>query len=182
VGTAPLASGLRVNAGKVRVAVSLGDRQRTETVELAGGDSREVVVELPPEPPRPVDPAPPPPVPPAPPAPRGVGGAVIATWSITGVLTLGWGGLALAAVAASNDLASKRRVLGTTTTDLESAASNARGLALGADVVLGVAGASAIVATVVTALDRRPAATALGGVRLGYVGPTPSGWMVAGTF
>ncbi len=163
VGTSPLSGPIIVSSGKRRFdAVKEGFRAVPKTEEIAGQETREVVLDLQPSttvinvggggeggsggstgtggsgggtlPPQ-EDPVPVLP---------------IVFWSMTGAFVIGTaitGGLALASDSTLQDL---KRTPGTSTDEIDSKAHEARGLAIGSDVMLGLSIVSAGLATYFT--------------------------------
>ncbi|MBL9022204.1 MAG: tetratricopeptide repeat protein [Myxococcales bacterium] len=200
IGTSPLPGPITVSSGKRKFdATKSGFRSTPKTEEIAGQENREVVIDLQPSttvinvggggeggaggvvvggegggPP-------PPPEEPAPVLP-------IVFWSLTGAFVVGTavtGGLAL---GADSDLQEQKRTPNTSTDDIDSAASKARGLAIASDVLLGVSIVSAGLATYFTidwALsskkeEAQPADEATEPAAALYLGPGQAG--VRGTF
>jgi hypothetical protein len=163
VGTSPLPGPIVVSAGKRKFdAVKDGFRTTPKTEEIAGQESRDIVLDMqasttvinvggggdggggggvvttgpgggttaPPEEPVPVLP--------------------ITFWSLTGAFVIGTavtGGLAL---SADSELQDMKRTPGTSTDDIDGAASKSRGLAIASDVMLGLSIVSAGLATYFT--------------------------------
>jgi len=197
VGQSPMSGPIVVSAGKRKFdATKEGFRSTPRTEEIAGQETREIVIDLqasttvinvgggdggtgggtggegggtppPPEDPVPVLP--------------------IVFWSLTGAFVVGTavtGGLAL---GADSDLQEMKRTPNTPVEDIESAASKSRGLAIASDVLLGVSIVSAGLATYFTIDfylskpdDAAPAGEDEAPAAALYVGPTGLG--VHGTF
>lgn len=138
-GTSPPPSPILVTAGARRVVARLGERTATEVVEVAGGETRRVVLRLPapaskeaspPGPVAPALPASPPRVEPARASwtwvPWTLAGAFAAGATVTGVLALG----------AADDLETERGELGSTSADREKLGDRAGALALTTDLLI----------------------------------------------
>lgn len=199
IGTSPLPGPVTVSAGKRKFdAVKQGFRTTPKTEEIAGQETREIVLDMQPSttivnvgggdggtggatiggegggPP-------PPPEEPVPVLP-------ITFWSLTGVFVIGTavtGGLAL---STDSSLQEMKRTPGTATEDIESEAQKSRNLAIASDVLLGVSIVSAGLATyftidwVLSANKEEPEAPADEATPAAalYFGPTGAG--VRGTF
>lgn len=131
VGKAPLPAAVQVNMGEVKIVVRKGSREKSQTLELAGGVSKQISVELP------AEGAPPPPPPPPPgekPSAGGPSAAVIGTWVTTGVLAITSGILGGLALGASDELKNLKKTAGVTREELDGASGKVTGLAAGCDV------------------------------------------------
>ncbi len=202
VGKTPLAKPLLVSAGRRKVtATKEGRIPSTKTMEVAGGDSLHVQLDLvepapgqampPPagEPgPSPTPPtAPPPPAPPPPATDAGGSSVPWIGWAVTGGLTAGAVVCGILALGASSDLTSMRETAGQTREGLDEAQSKTVTLALVTDILAGaaiVAGGISLYFTVSgSSSSAEPAATAksrpAGELK---VGVTPGGVKLLGTF
>ena len=173
VGTSPLSHPLTVSQGKRKITASVaGKPPATKFIEIAGGDTTSISLELESE-----NAAPPPPPPPPPPVemhrrvpivPWAVAGGLFAVWGVTGVVALVF----------SDDAQTKLNTYGASAADIKSAQNNAGAFALTSDIALGCTIVAVGVATVLTLLAK-PEPVEKTGARL-FIGPT--GFEVTGRF
>lgn len=208
IGKSPLAKPVLVSAGRHKVtATKEGRPPVTKVVDIAGGDTLRVSLELveqggatvvtpPPtgEPPKTTPPAVPtdPPsttpatsttttAPPLPPPDTGSSTPMIAGWAITGGLTAGAVVVGILALGASSDLETTRSTGGVSRAELDDAQSKSVTLALVTDILAGaaiVAGGVSIYLTV-SGSGSDPKATGYDSLR---VGVTPTGVRLLGAF
>jgi Tetratricopeptide repeat/PEGA domain len=188
VGSTPLAAPIVVSAGRRKITVTKnGYVPFTRWIEVAGGDSSEVDVDLEEASSRPAAPATPVAVsrvadtqPPD--ATRRDGGRssgwLWAGWVAAGTFAIGAGVGGALAYAASRELKSERSQLGANRADLDRKAGEVRDLSLAADICGGLAIAAAGVTLVLT-LSRGHESPERASVRLV---PGPGSLGVAGTF
>ena len=174
VGTSPLSHPLTVSQGKRKITATIpGKPPATKFIEVAGGDTTAISLELE------SDAAPPPPPPPPPPPAVEMHRRVpIAPWAIAGGLFAVWGATGIVALVFSDDAQTKLNTYGATSSDIKSAQSNAGAFALTSDIALGCTIVAVGVATVLTLLAK-PEPVEKAGARL-FVGPT--GFEVTGRF
>ncbi len=148
VGTSPLDKPLVVSQGKRKITANVsGKPPVTKTIEIAGGDSTSVVLEVESE-------APPPPPPPPPLAVETRRRIPWWSWGVTGGLAVVWGATGVTALVFSSQAQSKIATYGVTKNDITSAQDSARTFALVSDIALGCTVAMAGVATVLTILAK----------------------------
>jgi hypothetical protein len=194
VGTTPLSDPLLVNAGKRKISVSKsGYNTATRVIKVAGGDSKELELELkkssggaaaPPttsgQPP-PTDKPPPKDEPEPEPEAEGSSFPWV-PWAITGVLAAGTGVMAVLTLSAQSDLESERESV-TTREKLDDAESKTKTFALVTDVLLAATVVSAGVALYITldSGDDEPAEKEKASRRL-ELGVGPGSVNLRGTF
>lgn len=161
LGKSPLADPVLVNAGQRRVAASRGAATAVRVVDVAGGDTTTVSLDLAgpkaPPPPQPVARVTPPPS--AAPPPRAVaaphpGGSKL--WigiTVTGVLAAGAVAMGIGAIAQKNDFDAKVAALGSTTQQIDDARGRTRTFAAVADILTGAAVVSGVVTLIVAVVS-----------------------------
>ncbi|HET9955745.1 MAG TPA: PEGA domain-containing protein [Polyangiaceae bacterium] len=140
----PIATPIRVNAGRRRISVAMTGRlPQTRVIEVAGGDRVNLTFELnepqssaPPSRPLLTDLQPPSSSPAAPsaPPPRAVPWAM---WGVTGALAVGAGTLGIIALRERSDQKSLQEKFGVTESELDHADTRVRRFALLTDVLMG---------------------------------------------
>jgi hypothetical protein len=158
IGTTPLAGPVLVSAGRRRVTVSASGRTPASTmVDVVGGDTRKISVELQaaPDSGRASAGTPPPTIPVEPP-PRSIPWV---GWIITGAFAVGTGVTGVLALQASSDLKTKLGTLGVSQQDIDSAHSKTTSLGIASDALLGATAVAAGVSLYFT-LRTPPADTA----------------------
>ena len=147
VGVSPLASAITVSSGKRKITATLaGKPVAVKTLEIAGGDSTQVSLEIESE-----DVKQPPPPPPPVETRRKIPWAV---WGTTAGLFVVWGATGVVALIFSSDAQSKINTYGVTKGDITGAQDAARTFALVSDIALGCTVIAAGVATVMTILAK----------------------------
>jgi hypothetical protein len=180
VGTSPLDHPLVVSQGKRKIsAVADGKPPVSRTIEIAGGDSTSITLEVQSET------AAPPPPPPPPDAALGRDLAVPThrpvpwiAWGVAGGLAAAWAATGVVALVYSSDAQSKLGTYGVTASDITSAQDSAKIFALVSDISLGCTVIAVGVATVLTLLAKpvpieKPTASAhllVGPTGIGVVG------------
>jgi hypothetical protein len=149
VGTSPLEKSLMVSQGKRKISAAVsGKAPASKIIEVAGGDSAEVSLEIEQQS------APPPPPPPPPPPVETRRRVPWAPWAVTGGLFAVWGATGVIALAYSGDAQSKLNTYGVTASDIKSSQSAAGTFALVSDIALGCTVVAAGVAFVLTLLAK----------------------------
>ncbi len=149
VGTSPLDHPLVVSQGKRKITATIdGKPPVSKTIEVAGGDSTNVVLDMESES------APPPPPPPPPLAVETRRPIPWIAWGVTGGLAVAWGATGAVALVFSSDAQSKINTYGVTKTDITNAQDSAKAFALVSDIALGCTIVAAGVATVMTILAK----------------------------
>jgi hypothetical protein len=177
IGTTPLSGPLVVSAGRRKIAVAKdGYATITRWVELAGGDSSEVAIDLDQAPERTAAPVSSSPAG-TPWVERDTDSSAPANASQSGgVLWGGWvaaGSLAVAAAITgglaydrSQDLRDRRNRLGVTREELDQKAADVRNLSLATDVALGASVVTAVITLVATVSRTAPSSARTGSVRI----------------
>ncbi len=148
VGTSPLGQPLVVSQGKRKITASIANKPPvTKTIEVAGGDSTTIDLDVETEQ---VQQPPPPPPPPVETCRR----IPWIAWGTTAGLAAVWGATGVVALVFSSDAQSKLNTYPVTKTDITSAQDNARAFALVSDIALGCTIVAAGVATVMTILAK----------------------------
>jgi hypothetical protein len=175
VGRSPLAKPMTLSTGRHKIVVTReGYVPETRMVDLAGGDARQLQVDLRKlEAPKATEPAPVPP-PRAPQTEQGMGTPFWVSLGLTGVFAVGSGVTGYLALNAKNDNEDQAKTLGTTRSDLEDSQQRMDNYALAADILLG-ATVLAGGLTIYFAADG-PSETST------QVGLAPGGAVVSGTF
>jgi PEGA domain len=176
VGVSPLDHAVMVSQGKRKITATLnGKTPATKTLEVAGGDSAAVSLEIEQE-----AIAPPPPPPPPPPAEMRRRIPWVA-WGITGGLFAAWGVTGVFALVYSGQAQSKINTYPITQSDITGPENTAKAFALVSDIALGCTVVSAAVSLILTVIakpepvaEKHPPAAQL------LVGPT--GFTVIGRF
>ncbi len=159
VGKSPLAGPVLVNAGQRRIAATKGGATAVKVLDVAGGDTPTVDLEIaaptpPPATPRTVEQ--PPVSTPPPSAPEAHSGSKL--WigiTVTGVLAAGAVATGIAAIAEKSDYESKVATFGSTTQQIDDARSRTQTFAAVADILTGAAVVSGAVTLVVAILSGR---------------------------
>jgi len=172
VGTSPLSHPITVSQGKRKITASVDGRPAaTKTIEVAGGDSTSINLDIESE--QVQQPPPPPPPPPHVETRRRVPWAA---WGAAGGLFVAWGVTGVIALVFSSDAQTKLDTYGVTANQIKSAQDGARAFALASDISLGCTVIAVGVATVMTLLAK-PEPVEKAGARI-FVGPMG----IAGTF
>jgi hypothetical protein len=149
VGVSPLDHAVMVSQGKRKIAASVqGKPPASKVIEVAGGDSSTVDLDLE------KDTPPPPPPPPPPPVVETRRRIPWAVWGITGGLFVAWGATGVIALVFSNVAQTKINTYPVTQGDISSAQDLAKGFALASDISLGCTVVAASVAFVLTLLAK----------------------------
>ena len=174
VGTSPLDHAIMVSQGKRKISAAIDGKPTVDkTIEVAGGDSADVTLDIQEE-------APPPPPPPPPPPVEMRRHIPWAAWGVTGGLFVVWGATGVLALVFSSSFQSKLGTYPETASDIGSAQDLTRGFALASDIALGCTVVSAGVALVLT-LIAKPEPVEKKGVTARFdVGP--GGFSVSGRF
>lgn len=177
-GTTPLAAGVLVSAGRRKVTARIeGSAPVTKIVEIAGGDSTDVMIDLGAAPAASSSTTPPSTTAATPvEAPPGGRKVPVLPWVLTGVFAVGAGVTGGLALAASSDYKTKLDTFGTSRDELDGAGGTMRALAVTSDVLWGataIAGVTAIVLTITAGPAPAKAAQVSAG---------PGGIWVRGTF
>ncbi len=147
VGVSPLAAAITVSAGKRKfTAMIAGKPTAVKSLEVAGGDTTQVSLEVESD-----DVKPPPPPPPLVETRRKIPWAV---WGTTAGLFVVWGATGVIALVFSSDAQSKLNTYGVTSGDIKGSQDAARTFALVSDIALGCTVVAAGVATVMTILAK----------------------------
>jgi hypothetical protein len=147
VGVSPLPGPITVSAGKRKItAMVAGKPIAIKSLEIAGGDSTQVSLEIESE-----EVKPPPPLPPPVETRRRIPWAV---WGTTAGLFVVWVGTGVVALIFSNDAQTKINTYGVTKGDITGAQNAAGAFALVSDIALGCTVVAAGVATVMTILAK----------------------------
>lgn len=147
VGVSPLPNAITVSAGKRKfTAMVTGKPIAIKSLEVAGGDSTQVSLEIESD-----EVKPPPPPPPPVETRRRIPWLV---WGVTAGLAVVWGATGVVALIFSNDAQSKINTYGVTKGDITGAQDAARSFALVSDIALGCTIVAAGVATVMTILAK----------------------------
>lgn len=175
VGTSPLGHPLTVSQGKRKITATLDGRPpATKTIEIAGGDSTSISLDI--ETATHDQQQPPPPPPPPVETRRHVPWAA---WGAAGGLLVAWGVTGAVALAFSSDATSKLDTYGASAADIKGAQDGARGFALASDIALGCTVVAVGIATVLTILAKPEPVEKSASAHV-YVGPT--GIAVLGRF
>jgi len=176
VGTSPLDHPLTVSQGKRKISAAVdGKPPASKTIEIAGGDSTTVSLDIETEE-APTAPPPPPP-PPAPVATRRPIPWI--AWGVAGGLAVAWGVTGIVALAFSGDASAKLETYGVTANEIQSAENGAKAFAGVSDALLGCSIVAIGVATVLTILQKPVPVESRRSAHV-YVGPT--GVAVVGRF
>ena len=147
VGVSPLPAAITVSAGKRKfTAMVTGKPIAIKSLEIAGGDSTQVSLEVESE-----EVKPPPPPPPIVETRRKIPWVY---WGITAGFVAVWGGTGIVALIFSNDAQTKINTYGVTKSDITGAQDAARAFALVSDIALGCTVVAAGLATVMTILAK----------------------------
>ena len=147
VGVSPLASAITVSAGKRKITATIaGKPTAIKSLEIAGGDSTQVSLEIESDEVK----APPPPPPPVETRRR----IPWVPWGVTAGLFVVWGATGVLALIFSSDAQSKLNAYPVTKGDITGAQDAARTLALVSDIALGCTVVAAGVATLMTILAK----------------------------
>jgi len=147
VGVSPLSSAVTVSAGKRKItAMVAGKPTAIKSLEIAGGDTTQVTLEIESD-----DVKPPPPPPPIVETRRRIPWAA---WGATAGLFVVWGATGVVALIFSSDAQSKLNTYGVTKGDITGAQDAARTFAIVSDIALGCTVVAAGVATVMTILAK----------------------------
>lgn len=147
VGVSPLPAAITVSAGKRKfTAMVTGKPIAIKSLEIAGGDSTQVSLDVE------SDEVKPPPPPPPPVETRRKIPWVF--WGVTAGLAVVWGATGVVALVFSNDAQSKINTYGVTKGDITGAQDAARSFALVSDIALGCTVVAVGVATVMTILAK----------------------------
>jgi hypothetical protein len=148
VGVSPLPAAITVSAGKRKfTAMVTGKPIAIKSLEVAGGDSTQISLEIESEDVKQPPPPPPPPVETRRRIPW-------AAWGATAGLFVVWGATGVVALVFSSDAQSKINTYGVTANDIKGAQDTARTFALVSDIALGCTVVAAGVATVMTILAK----------------------------
>ena len=147
VGVSPLSSAVTVSAGKRKItAMVAGKPTAIKSLEIAGGDTTQVTLEIESD-----DVKPPPPPPPIVETRRRIPWVA---WGATAGLFVVWGATGVVALIFSSDAQSKLNTYGVTKGDITGAQDAARTFAIVSDIALGCTVVAAGVATVMTILAK----------------------------
>jgi hypothetical protein len=147
VGVSPLPAAITVSAGKRKITATIaGKPTAIKSLEIAGGDSTQVTLEIESD-----EVKPPPPPPPPVETRRRIPWAV---WGVTAGFALVWGATGVVALIFSGDAQNKINTYGVTKGDITGAQDAARSFALVSDIALGCTVVAAGVATVMTILAK----------------------------
>jgi hypothetical protein len=136
-----------VSAGKRKITATIaGKPAAIKTLEIAGGDSTQVALEIESEEVK----QPPPPPPPIETRRR----IPWIPWGVTAGLFVVWGATGVVALIFSSDAQAKINTYGVTSADIKGAQDNARTFALVSDIALGCTIVAAGVATLMTILAK----------------------------
>jgi len=147
VGVSPLPSAITVSAGRRKITATVaGKPVAVKSLEIAGGDSTQVSLEIESE-----DVKQPPPPPPLVETRRRIPWAF---WGVTAGLAVVWGATGVVALIFSSDAQTKINTYGVTKGDITGAQDAARTFALVSDIALGCTVVAAGVATIMTILAK----------------------------